>query len=56
MGLYIVVHRFKSLRLIKSVTYGLVDGRTHSNISNLTPKMVRTIADKPYICGQNADK
>ena len=26
------------------------------NISDLTPKMVRTIADKPYNCGQIADK
>ena len=26
------------------------------NISDLTPKTVRTSADKLYICGQNADK
>ena len=26
------------------------------NISDLTPKIVRTIADKPYNCGQIADK
>ena len=27
-----------------------------SNISDLTPKTVRTFADKWLICGQNADK